>query len=228
NYGSPNIEISDFVNGGVGETPRLGRIDVTGHLTENLSYNFGSHALKFGGEFRHAKLDVFYYREARGAFAFDGTAGPWATDTSFSALQRSMADFIGGYIAPGNASIATGDPRRDYLLNSLDWWAQDNWQATQRLNLNYGLRYTYNGRLHAAGDKPIAIFLPTAPGGLAVVGKDADALYPADHNNLAPRLGFAFTPERGGIVVFRGHYGVYYDIVNGNLFIDNPAGPGVG
>src|SRR5204862_7926885 len=104
-----------------------------------------------------------------------------------------------------------------------EWWAQDNWQTTPRLNINYGLRYTYNGRLHAVGDKPIAIFLPAAPGGLAVIGKDLDALYPADYNNFAPRLGFSFAPQRGGKWVIRGHYGIYYDIINGNLFIDNLA-----
>jgi hypothetical protein len=58
-FGSPNIEISGFDNGGVGETPRLGRKDTTGHLTENLSYTRGSHALKFGGEFRRALLESF-------------------------------------------------------------------------------------------------------------------------------------------------------------------------
>jgi len=224
NFGSPNIEISGFDNGGVGETPRLGRIDTTGHLTDNLSYSFGSHALKFGGEFRRARLDVFYLREARGAFPFDGSAGPWANDTSFSSQQRSLADFIAGYIKAGTASIATGDPQRDYYVNSFEWWAQDNWQATPRLNLNYGVRYTYNGRFHAVGSKPIAIFDPKSPSGLSIVGKDIDALYPADYNNFAPRLGFAFTPSRGGKLVIRGHYGVYYDIINGNLFIDNRAG----
>lgn len=227
-FGSPNIEISGFQNGGVGETPRLGRIDTTGHLTDNLSYSFGSHALKFGGEFRRARLDVFYLREARGAFPFDGSAGPWATDTSFSSIQRALADFIGGYIKAGTGTIATGDPQRDYYVNSFESWAQDNWQATPRLNINYGVRYTYNGRMYASGSKPISIFLPTAPGGIAVVGKDIDALYPADHNNFAPRLGLAFTPQRGGKLVIRAHYGVFYDIINGNLFIDNRAGSDAG
>jgi len=224
NFGAPNIEISGFDNGGVGETPRLGRIDVTGHLTDNLSYNFGSHSLKFGGEFRRAKLDVFYYREARGAFTFDGKAGPWAADTRFSTTQRALADFLAGYIGPGNASIATGDPQRDYYVNSIDGWAQDNWQVNPNLNINYGVRYTYNGRFHAVGSKPIAIFNPAAAGGLSIVGKDIDALYPADYNNFAPRLGFAYAPWRGSKLVIRGHYGVYYDIINGNLFIDNRAG----
>jgi hypothetical protein len=229
NFGAPNIELNGFGGGGVGETPRLGRIDVTGHLTDNLSYNVGSHALKFGGEFRHARLDVFYYREARGAFSFDGNQGPWKNDPVLATdplgdLKKSMADFLAGTIAAGSASIAVGDPQRDYVVNSFDGWAQDSWQVNPNLNINYGFRYTYNGRLHVTGSKPIAIFNPKAPGGLSIVGKDIDALYPADYNNFAPRLGLAYTPSRDGKWVFRGHYGVYYDIVNGNLFIDNRAG----
>src|SRR5262249_1450887 len=235
NFGTPNIELNGFGGGGVGETPRLGRIDVTGHLTDNLSYNFGSHALKFGGEFRRAKLDVFYYREARGAFNFDGNQGPWKDDADLAKdkdplgdLKKSMADFLAGTIAAGIAKIAVGDPQRDYFVNSIDGWAQDNWQVKPNLNINYGVRYTYNGRLHATGSKPIAIFNPKASNGLSIVGKDIDALYPADYNNFAPRLGFAYMPWRDSKLVLRGHYGVYYDIVNGNLFIDNRAGSDAG
>src|SRR5215813_2052740 len=235
NFGSPTITLNGFGGGGVGETPRLGRIDVTGHLTDNLSYNFGSHALKIGGEFRRAKLDVFYYREARGSFNFDGAQGPWrddpALDTKVDPLgtqKKSIADFLAGIIAPGSASIAVGDPQRDYFVNSIEGWTQDNWQTTSRLNINYGVRYTYNGRFHAVGSKPIAIFDPKAAGGLSIVGKGIDALYPADYNNLAPRFGFAFAPWGGGNLVICGHYGVYYDIVNGNLFIDNRAGSDAG
>jgi carboxypeptidase family protein len=224
NLGSPNISITGFNNGSVGITPQLGRTDVTSHVTDNLSYNFGSHALKLGGEFRRARLDVAYLREARGAFTFDGTAGPWATDTTLSVAERSIADFLAGYLIPGNGSIATGDPQRVYYVNSYEGWAQDNWQLTPRLNINYGLRYTYNGRFHTTGSKPVAIFDPRAPGGLSVVGRDIDALYPADYNNFAPRFGFAFTPSRDSKLVIRGHYGVYYDIINGNLFVDNRAG----
>ncbi len=226
--GTPNIEISGFNNGGVGETPRLGRIDVTGHVTDNLSYNLGSHALKFGGEFRRARLDVFYNRDLRGAFNFDGSAGPWAGDKSFTDTQRAFADFLGGYIAPGNASIATGDPQRVYYVNSFEWWAQDNWQVSPRLNVNYGVRYAFNGRIHEDGSKGLSIFSPTAPGGFAFDGKDIQGLYPKDLNNFGPRMGFAFSPKRGGRTVIRGSWGVYYDIPNGNLFIDNRAGSDAG
>ncbi len=233
--GTPNMEIAGFTNGGVGETPDLGRTDTTWHVTDDLSFARGSHALKFGGEFRRAKLFVHYLREARGAFSWDGTATApplnlWANDSSFSTPQKALADFLAGFIAPNSATIATGDPRRDWFVNSLSGYFQDNWQFSPRLNLNYGVRYDYNGPFYDP-TSTIGTFLPGAPGGLAFPGQPGspiDSLYPPDHHNFAPRVGFAFTPKRGGKTVIRGAWGVYFDIPNGNLFIDNRGGRDAG
>ena len=224
-FGSPNFTISGFDNGMVGQTDQLGRIDITGHVTDNLSYNFGPHALKFGAEYRRARVDGFYRRQTRGAFTFDGSQGPWAGDKSASDQIKSLSDFLAGYLPPGAGQIATGDPQRVYYVSSFEWWAQDNWQVNPHLNLNLGLRYTYNGRFHA---DDISIFDPRKPGGLGILGQNLDALYPADYNNFAPRFGFAYTPKRGGKLVVRGAYGIYYDIINANLFVDNRAGSDAG
>ena len=116
NFGAPNINISGFTNGGVGETPQLGRIDTTGHITDNLSYNLGAHALKFGGEYRKSRIDVFYQRDVRGGFTFDGTGGPWATDGAFTQPQKALADFISGIIPQGEGNIATGDAQHTRAL----------------------------------------------------------------------------------------------------------------
>ena len=223
NFGAPNINISGFNNGGVGATPRLGRIDTTGHLTDSLSYNMGSHSFKFGGEFRKSRLDVFYQRDVRGGFTFNGTGGPWANDSSFSTPQKALADFISGTIPDGEGNIATGDPQRVYDVNSYEGWAADNWQVTPKLNLNLGVRYTYNTPVaEATTNKGISTFLASSPTGLAFVGSGGlDHLFPPDRNNFAPRIGFAYTPVRGGKTVIRGGWGIYYDLINGNLFIDN-------
>ncbi len=230
NFGTPNIEINGFLNGGVGETPNLGRTDTTWHITDDLSYTFGRHAPKFGGEFRRAKLFVHYLREARGGFLFDGTAGPWLTPAQKAGTapippEQSLADFLAGKINVENGAIARGDPRRNYYVNSFSMYAQDNWQFSPRLNFNYGVRYDYNGPLYDPTNT-LSTFLPTAPGGLAFPPQTLETLYPRDRNNFAPRLGFAFTPRKGGKTVIRGAWGIYYDITNGNLFIDNRAKPG--
>jgi len=225
-FGAPNMEISGFTNGGVGETPKLGRTDTTGHLTDNLSYNVGSHALKFGGEIRKSRLDVYYQRGVRGAFSWDGTAGPWASDPAADTPTKALADFLAGYIGPEKGGIATGDPQRVYDVNSYSGWASDNWQANPRLSLNLGLRYDYNSPYYDVENKGISTFLPSAPGGFAIVGKDISTLFPADKNNFAPRLGFAYTPARGGRTVIRGGFGIYYDVINGNNVIDGRASGG--
>ena len=77
NFGAPTITIAGFTNAFVGATPYLGRQDTTGHITDNLSFNSGSHAWKFGGEIRKSRLDVYYFRDVRGNFNWDGTQGPW-------------------------------------------------------------------------------------------------------------------------------------------------------
>jgi hypothetical protein len=224
--GSPHIAIDGFPNGGVGETPNLGRTDTTYHFTDDLSYTLGAHALKFGGEFRRAKLWVHYIRDARGNFDFDGAApqsgaGGWGGTQQ----QNSLADFLAGYINKSNANIATGNPVRNWYVNSVSWHAQDNWQVTPRLNFNYGLRWDYNSPIYDP-THTVSTFLPSAPGGLAIPPQTLSTLYPRDLNNFAPRLGFAFTPTRGGKTVIRGAWGIYYDVTNGNLFIDNRAKPG--
>ena len=224
NSGSPSIEINGFPNGGVGETPDLGRTDTTYHFTDDLGYTLGAHVLKFGGEFRRAKLYVHYLQEARGGFFFDGQAGPWFTSGSPTALG-GLADFLAGYIDVENATIATGDPRRNYYVNSVSGYVQDDWQLRPRLNVNLGLRWDYNGPIYDP-THTISTFLPSAPGGLAFPPLTVKTLYPRDWDNFAPRVGFAFTPTRGGKTVIRGTWGIYYDIVSGNLFIDNRASPG--
>ena len=51
--GAPNIAIAGFDQ--VGITPPEGRNDITGHLTDILSYLKGKHQLRFGGEFRQGR-----------------------------------------------------------------------------------------------------------------------------------------------------------------------------
>ena len=86
--GSPTIKISGFAT--AGQNQPLGRIDTTGHITDTVSMNLGRHKLKLGGEYRRAVLDIFYESGARGTFTFDGTRGPWAASSAYSAQQRAL------------------------------------------------------------------------------------------------------------------------------------------
>src|SRR5579859_2228174 len=85
--GAPNIVIGP--SGGVfeqiGLTPPEGRSDLTWHINDVVSHNIGNHTLRYGGEYRHAKLDEFYHRRGTGKFTFIGDEGPWSKATGCGA-----------------------------------------------------------------------------------------------------------------------------------------------
>jgi len=213
--GSPNIQISGFDP--IGETPPEGRNDITGHLTDDLSWVVGKHQFKFGGELRKAQLDEFYHRHALGSFTFDGTQGPW---TSSDARVNALADFLAGYVK--TSSIALGDPDRQVFVNTFALFAQDSWQLSPKLNVNYGLRWDYEGPLHNPWQN-LSVFRPSL-GGVVYQGDQISTLYDPTYLNFSPRVGFSYqaTPS----TVLRAGAGLYFDTPNLNPFLDNRPGNG--
>jgi hypothetical protein len=214
--GAPNITINGF--DAIGLTPPLGRIDTTGHLNENLTYTTGRHELRVGGEYRHSRLDVFYERNARGTFTFDGSQGPWASDPSVTSNTKSLADYLAGFVQ--SSTIVRGDLQRNYYMNAASLFAQDSFKISQHLTLNYGLRWEYFGPFYDPTNR-ISVFIPSKGGIVFTGGNGLDSLYPRRWDNVAPRFGFAYTPKTNGRLVIRGNYGVYYDSPNLNAFGDN-------
>lgn len=139
--GAPNIILSGFDQ--IGVNPPQGRRDITGHVTDALTYVVGSHSFRFGGEYRKAQLDEFYHRNGLGTFNFDGTRGRRQLNGSAVAYPNnpytdsnvaSLADFLAGYVSTSN--LARGNPERLVYMNTFDLFAQDAWQVNRRLNLN--------------------------------------------------------------------------------------------
>lgn len=220
--GSPSLRISNFA--GASATQPLGRIDTSGHITDNLSYTVGRHALKFGGEYRRANFDIFYDTNKRGSFNWDGTRGPWASDATVSAPLRSLADFMAGYLTNNNgATIVRGQLQRDYRQNTWDWWVHDNWQVNKKLNLNFGVRWSYVGPLFDI-DNSITTF--SVASGFQAAGKGGVDLWPKDWNNFAPRVGFAYNVASK--TVLRGSYGFFYDVPPLNFMVANTGMPNGG
>jgi hypothetical protein len=213
--GAPNLAITGFDE--IGLTPPEGREDITGHLTDVVSYTVGKHQYRFGGEFRRAQLEEFYHRHALGSFTFDGSQGPWANDTSVTSNVRALADFLAGDVA--RSSIASGDPTRLVFVKTFALFAQDAWQINPRLTLNYGLRWDYEGPL-GNDKKDLSVFIPSK-GGLVFQGAGIDSVYPKDYHNFSPRIGFAYKLGSRGDLVVRGGFGIYFDTPNLNPFLDN-------
>jgi hypothetical protein len=253
--GAPNVVIGNFEQ--IGLTPPEGRSDLTWHLTDIVSYTEGTHQFRFGGEFRRGRVNEFYHRRGTGKFVFDGSQGPWAGATGCFPVPippsttppppppgctnlgaqftnaLALADYLTGDVS--TSSIAVGNPERTVHANAFNFYFQDSWQWTKKLSINYGMRYEYFGPLHS-GDKDLAVFTPAK--GLQIQGAGISSIFPPDRNNFAPRLGFAYQPTAKGDLVVRGSFGVFYDQININPFLDfrppanaadglqdNPIGP---
>jgi hypothetical protein len=213
--GAPNIAITGF--DAIGLTPPEGREDITGHLTDVLSYTVGKHQFRFGGEFRRAQLEEFYHRHALGNFVFDGSQGPWAGDSGVDSNVLALADFLAGDVA--RSSIAVGDPTRLVFVKTFALFAQDSWQLNSRLSLNYGLRWDYEGPL-GNEKKDLSVFVP-GKGGIVFQGDGIDTVYPKNFKNFSPRVGFAYKLGQRNDFVVRGGFGMYFDTPNLNVFLDN-------
>jgi hypothetical protein len=225
-HGAPNIEIANFDP--IGETPPEGRNDITGHLTEDLSWTVGKHQFKLGGELRKAQLDEFYHRHALGTFSFDGTEGPvpgsgkaWnAGTTNTQKIVGALDDFLAGNVK--SSSIALGDPSRQVFVNTFDFFGQDAWQISTKLSVNYGLRWDYEGPLHNPY-KNLSVFRPSIGGTeIAFQGAQISNLYDPVYTNFSPRVGFSYQARPSTVI--RAGAGLYYDTPNLNPFLDNRPG----
>ena len=144
----------------------------------------------------------------------------------------TLADYLNG--TPTNSSgakLLQGNAQRVWTLSTQDYWAQDDFQATRRLNLNYGIRYTIPGVIQAAAND-IYQFVPgTTPG-------FQKGYYPDYYGGVAPRVGFSYSVFDNNNTVVRGSYGIFYDFPamsswisgtttngGGSYAQNNPAGP---
>jgi hypothetical protein len=228
-----------------GVTAPSGRNDITGHIDEDLAWTKGKHQMRFGGEYRNARVDDFYQTGQRGTLYFDSTQGPWypgnfgsgpapVAQTPCAALATQnlgnassapanvlfLADFLAGCDDPTSSSIVLGDPKRMVFVNTWAVYAQDAFQLSKSFTLDYDLRYDYSGPVHSNQDD-LSIFDPTQPSGLAVAGQQVASIYPKYYGAVSPRVGFAWQVDHTGKTVLRGGYGYYYDSVYMKSILQN-------
>lgn len=171
----------------------------------NLSWTKGKHSTKYGFTFYHFDLNHFQptsgggVSSPRGGFNFQGgmtCGGSTCGITDYNAL----ADFLLGL--PNNGTgIAVAKETQRTNPNSLRWseyaaYAEDQWTATPKLTINYGVRYEiYPAPYRDRGG--VFILDPSLPqsanvevGGVG--GNPQNAGLDMGHGFFAPRLGFAY------------------------------------
>ncbi|MEK7407671.1 MAG: carboxypeptidase regulatory-like domain-containing protein [Acidobacteriota bacterium] len=230
----PEIAIDGYTSLGGGSGSR----DVTTFysLSGTASHMRGNHSLRFGGEYRVLRQNVYNYGNIAPRIDFGTlwTRGPMDNSTA-APIGQGLASFLLGLPTAGgvdrNASFAE---QSGYL----GVFAHDDWKLTRKLTVNVGLRYevelplterynrtnrgfdfTASNPIEAAARanyarSPIAE-VPAdrfrVLGGLlfAGVGGMPRGLFDVDRNNFSPRIGLAYS--LGLRTVVRAGYGVFFE-----------------
>jgi hypothetical protein len=174
----------------------------TYQVAETLSYTRGRHAYKMGVDIDTQRIGNFFPGNFSGSYQFNSYA-------DFAA--KKPASFTQGF-----AGANTAGPLTQPNVNEYAFFAQDSWRITERLTLNYGLRYDFFGYAQPTVKNPDA--------DLAARHLDTSRIN-SDTNNLAGRFGFAYKANQAGTLVVRGGYGTFYgrtpSILTGTAFSQN-------
>ena len=175
----------------------------------------GNHSFKFGVDLRHAynlRVPSDSHRAGELTFNNDTTAG--LPGNSGLGLASFLLGTTSSFIRFVSVSTDASETQPRYFF-----YGQDTWRITQKLTVNYGLRWEiYKPESAAGAGKGGWIDLGT--GEVRIAGQDGINMRgntDTDYKHFAPRLGIAYqvTPA----TVLRMGYGRSYDIgVFGTIF----------
>lgn len=183
-------------------------------ILDNFNWIVGSHSLKFGADANFVEIpDATFELNFAGLFNFGDFA---ASNLGFPASAPAFTPVQSyGLGLPSIYIQGFGNPVSRLKNKPFAFFAQDSWRASNRLTLNYGVRYDIELTQQIA---PVAFRDPLS--GINLSANDIlaaqDALgvqqgFPRDTNNFAPRFGFSLDMFGNGKTVMRGSIGIYYD-----------------
>jgi Carboxypeptidase regulatory-like domain len=160
---------------------------------DNVSFHFGQHNVKVGGEYVKSEMDNLFPREFAGRYRFSNVA-------DFLAGRPNL--FAQGLGPAGNELGSNQFEYQTWGIFVHDTWTRNN------LTLDFGVRYDQQSM-----PKPVANVAPTRPEFIENFNEDTD--------NIAPRLGFAWDVAGNGRSVLRGGVGRYYNFLP-SILLANP------
>lgn len=185
-------------------------------FVDNLTWQKGSHRLRFGTELEHAPGTGFWgYCDP----SCDVAASPelirsvvpaalvGAFFPNLPTVIRTNADllnlpFLGGVVGVGDPSQPPPyNVDKAKLNRRMRFYGQDTWKVNSKFTLNYGLAWNFESTLvNRDLDKPRYL----AP----LYGNDLSATN-NNYNNFSPSLGLAYSPNSKTVI--RGGAGIYWD-----------------
>jgi hypothetical protein len=156
-------------------------------IADTLTDVFGAHTVKAGVDVNDDKILNYFPGNFFGSYVFN----------SISDFQNGIAaSYLQAFAGPGTTGPITNPNMTEYAA-----FVHDEWQVHPTLTINAGIRYDFQKIAQPSVKNPDAQLL--------AAGLDTSVV-PQDHNNYAPRLGFAWTPNTASRTVVRGGYGIFY------------------
>jgi Carboxypeptidase regulatory-like domain/TonB-dependent Receptor Plug Domain/TonB dependent receptor len=172
--------------------PRVEPSENRFEFQDNASWTKGTHTIKFGTDISHTRDYTYFISPAFGSYTYQ-TVNAFALDFSNPSGTKYWQTF----------QQAFGNPVVDASISDFGFYAEDQWRASSRLSVNYGIRYEYAK-------------LPQPP----VCNQDYKgtcSIY-SSPKNFAPRIGASF--RINDKTVLQAGYGMFHARFQGGT-IDN-------
>lgn len=189
-----------------------GRTEDLYQFQDTIRLTRGRNSFSFGGDVgRIIEIDLVS-QNAKGTLNFvAGGSG-----------VTSLGNFLRNQLGPsGTATKTFGLTRADSHGWRSGVFGQDDVKLTSNLTLNLGVRYDYlSNPINSLPYPGIDPYNPYAPINTVLPVKN-------DYNNIAPRIGFAYSPHDvfgflgDGKTSIRGGFGIFYDSTFSNILVNS-------
>lgn len=218
-WGFPQIQFeTGAITGGSTWKPLTFR-DENLQVGEAVSWFRNRHSLKFGYEYRqlnsHPNFSLFptpyeYFGGAYAAMTSDPTYTFYESSAYYGNGGSEIADLLLGLPYVVIQGLQLTKPHT--TSNEQTFYLQDSWQITDRLNLNYGIRYEYRQPYVDANNNASNFDRSSLNVLIANRGSNGRSLVDSNKADLMPRLGAAYLINNSTTV--RAGFGLFYTAEN--------------
>jgi hypothetical protein len=235
NGGLPSISFSNgYATVGAADYIPTKEFSNVWDFVQNVALSKGSHAFKFGGEFRTVQFPFFQVPDPHGNIGFSNneTAFPSGNNASNGSSVSSLtgdgiASALLGQIDSGAISTTNLISSRKVAYAG---YAQDDWKVNSKLTVNLGVRYELwspigeqFGRQASYNLQNNTLYIPSGPNSNAALppnfssifptvtvsrGQVSNYLIPWDKTDFGPRIGIAY--QVAPKTVIRLGFGIFY------------------
>ncbi len=208
-------DLSSFGGGTISYTTYYSR-----SFSGSASKYMGKHSIKFGGDVRAIHV-AGTPTQSSGSFSFNSSFTSANPNSTVLGTGASLASLLLG--DPASASLATAEALSQ-MVNYYGVFIQDDFRATNKLTLNFGLRYEYETGVYSPNNALLVGFdpnivnpiQPSVPG-IATMGVPEYAgqngfptqVQNQNHDKFGPRVGFAYALNSKTSI--RGGYGLFWN-----------------